>query len=147
MPAGFLAPAGEPSPDEHQRPASRRKPAPPPPQNCRVLLVEDDPATANALRVLLTMHGCEVAAARSLEQGLDLLHTNPSAIVVDLMLPDGDGIEILARVREAELPIRVVITTSLGDPDRLAAVHRLKPESILRKPIDLGELLRAIGVA
>ena len=114
---------------------------------CHVLLIEDDPTSANALRVLLTMHGCEVAIARSLEQGLDLLRTQPSAIVVDLMLPDGDGIEILRRVRESGVPIKVVVTTAVGDPARLAEVHRLEPDCVLRKPIDLGELLRAIGVA
>ena len=146
-PAGFLAPPREPSDDEGERPAPRRRPPPPPPAKCHVLLIEDDHVSANALRVLLTMHGCSVAIGRSLEQGLDLLRTNPTAIVVDLMLPDGDGIEILTRVREANLPIKVVVTTAVGDPTRLAAVHRLKPESVLRKPIDLGELLRAIGVA
>ncbi|MDQ3439730.1 MAG: response regulator [Planctomycetota bacterium] len=146
--AGFLSPAPQQSPDEDERPAPRRRPPPPPsPVRCHVLLIEDDATSANALRVLLTMHGCEVAVARSLERGLDLLRTNPSAIVVDLMLPDGDGIEILTRVREANLPIKVVVTTAVGDPARLAAVHRLKPECVLRKPIDLGELLRAIGVA
>ncbi len=115
-------------------------------KTCRVLLVEDDPTSANALRVLLTMHGCEVATARSLEQGLDLLLAKPTAIVVDLMLPDGDGIEILTRVREANLPIRVVVTTAVGDPARLRAVHRLNPDYVLRKPIDLAELRSALGV-
>jgi DNA-binding NarL/FixJ family response regulator len=141
----LLSPAQSPS-DEDERPAPHRKP-PPSPGKFRVLLIEDDAISANALRVLLTMHGCEVVIGRSLEQGLDLLRTNPTAIVVDLMLPDGDGIEILTRVRAVNLPIRVVVTTAVGDPARLAAVHRLKPECVLRKPIDLGELLRAIGVA
>jgi DNA-binding response OmpR family regulator len=135
------------SPDDNERPAPRRKPPVPPREKCHVLLIEDDLPTANALRVLLTMHGCEVSIARSLEQGLDLLRTNPTAIVVDLMLPDGDGIEILARVREASRPIRVIVTTAVGDPARLAAVYRLNPEHVLRKPIELGELLRAIGVS
>ncbi len=146
IPAGLLSPASQSSRDEDDRPTPRRKP-PPSPSKCHVLLIEDDAISANALRVLLTMHGCEVVIGRSLERGLDLLRTNPTAIVVDLMLPDGDGIEILTRVREAKLPIRVVVTTAVGDPARLAAVHRLKPESVLRKPIDLSELLRAIGVA
>lgn len=146
-PAGFLSPDSTPPPDENERPTPRRRPPPPTPAKCHVLLIEDDATSANALRVLLTMHGCEVSVARSLEQGLDLLHTRPTAIVVDLMLPDGDGIEILARVREANLPIKIVVTTAVGDPARLAVVHRLKPECVLRKPIDLGELLRAIGVA
>ncbi len=146
-PAGVLSPPSQPGPDDEDRPAPRRKPPLPAPAKCHVLLIEDDPTTATALRVLLTMHGCEVAVASSLEQGLDLLGTRPMAIVVDLMLPDGDGVEILARVREANLPIKIVVTTAVGDPARLAAVHRLKPECVLRKPIDLGELLRAIGVA
>ncbi len=147
-PAGFTAPDPASSADEPSQPTQRRKPGrPPQPETCHVLLIEDDPATLNALRVLLTMHGCTVAVARSLEQGLDLLRGNPTAIVVDLMLPDGDGIEILARVREAKLPSRVIVTTAVGDPARLADVYRLKPQRVLRKPLDLGELLRAIGVA
>ena len=147
--AGFISPAGPSTADEDepQRPAPRRRSAAPAAARCHVLLIEDDVATANALRVLLTMHGCEVAVARLLEQGLDLLRINPTAIVTDLMLPDGDGIEVLARVRDANLPILVIVTTSVGDPMRLAAVHRLKPECVLRKPIDLGELLRAVGIA
>ncbi len=147
--AGVLSPSHEPSPDENEpNPVPRRKPGQSPRTvKCHVLLIEDDPTSANALRVILTMRGCEVDVARSLEQGLDLLGVNPTAIVVDLMLPDGDGIEILTRVREANMPIKIVVTTAVGDPARLAAVYRLKPECVLRKPIDVGELLRAIGVA
>ena len=112
-----------------------------------VLLVEDDVETARALRLILTMHGCDVTAVRTLEQGLDLLAQNPTIIVADLMLPDGDGIELLARIRETNLPITVVITTSVGDPARLALVNRLKPDALLRKPFEPSDLLRAIGIA
>jgi DNA-binding response OmpR family regulator len=112
-----------------------------------VLLVEDDVETARALRLILTMHGCDVTAVRTLEQGLDLLAQNPTIIVADLMLPDGDGIEILARVRDAKSPTKVVITTSVGDPARLALVNRLKPDALLRKPFEPAALLRAMGVA
>lgn len=147
--AGFLSPSSAPSPDDDERcSAPRRKPGRSPPSlRCSVLLIEDDAAAANALRVILTLRGCEVKLAPSLEQGLDLLGTNPTVIIVDLMLPDGDGMEILTRVRDANLPIKVAVTTAVGDPARLAAVHRLRPECVLRKPIDVGELLRAIGVA
>jgi DNA-binding NarL/FixJ family response regulator len=78
---------------------------------------------------------------------LDLLRRNPAIILTDLMLPDGDGIELLARVREANLPTKVVITTSVGDPARLALVNRLKPDALLRKPFEPADLLRAMGVA
>ena len=104
-------------------------------------------ASANALRVMLTMHGCEVVIARTLEQALDLLRSNQTVIILDMMLPDGDGIEILIRVREANLPTKVAVTTAICDPARLTAIRRYKPDVILRKPLDLGELLRAIGLA
>jgi len=112
-----------------------------------VLLVEDDAQTVRALRLILTMHDCDVTVAPTLEQGLDLLRRNPAIILTDLMLPDGDGIELLARVREANLPTKVVITTSVGDPARLALVNRLKPDALLRKPFEPADLLRAMGVA
>jgi DNA-binding response OmpR family regulator len=117
-----------------------------PTTRCDVLLVEDDADTVRALRIILTMHDCDVTVARTLEEGLDLLRRNPTIVVTDLMLPDGDGIELLARVRGANAPTKVVITTSVGDPARLALVARLKPDALLRKPFDPNELLRVIGV-
>jgi len=93
------------------------------------------------------MRGCKVSVATTIEQGLDLLRTKPTAVVIDLMLPDGDGIELLTRVREANLPIKVVVTTAVSDSARLAAVQRLKPDGLLRKPINLNDLLGAMGVA
>jgi CheY-like chemotaxis protein len=146
--ASLLSPSRGASHEENERTSPAREPASSPkPQKCHVLLVEDDVPSANALRVILTMHGCEVVIARTLEQGLDLLRTNPTVIILDMMLPDGDGIEILIRVREANLPIKVAVTTAICDPSRLTAIRRYKPDGILSKPLDLGELLRAIGLA
>ena len=146
--AGFLLPPQGSSPGDRQRPSPSRKPAHSrQPQKCHVLLVEDDVTSANALRVILTMHGCEVVIARTLEQALDLLRSTPTVIILDMMLPDGDGIEILIRVREASLPIKIAVTTAISDPSRLALIRRYEPDGIVPKPIDLGELLRAIGLA
>jgi DNA-binding response OmpR family regulator len=68
----------------------------------------------------------------------------PSTVILDLMLPDGEGSAVLERIRAARLDVRVTVTTASSDPDRLRRVRDLKPEALLKKPIDLAELLRVI---
>ena len=111
-----------------------------------VLVIEDDTDAAAAMRVMLTLHGCEVVQARTLEQGIDLLRALPAVVITDLMLPDGDGIEILTRVREGKMPVKVAVTTAIGDTRRLAAVRALRPDWLFHKPVDLDELVRELGV-
>jgi two-component system response regulator QseB len=106
-----------------------------------VLLVEDDPATCVALKMLLGRRGYEVAVATSAAAGCVALDAKPSCVILDLMLPDGSGTKVLRQIRNANLPIRVLVTTGLNDPEELAAVTSLGPDAILRKPIDLAELL------
>jgi len=113
----------------------------PTPVRLGVLLVEDDPATYTALRMILTRRGYDVTIVTHLDQALAALAAGPDCIILDLMLPDGSGLQLLKKVREANLSIRVLVTTGLNDPEELSAVSALKPDAILRKPIDLGELL------
>jgi CheY-like chemotaxis protein len=113
-------------------------------RNRLVLLVEDDRGTAAALSSILQRRGFEVVVANTVAQGTQMLEKNPATLILDLMLPDGDGISILRHVRANELPIRVLVTTGISDPQRLAAVRHLGPELLLKKPIDLEELLRSI---
>lgn len=106
----------------------------------RLLLVEDHPATRNVLRRLLTMRGWDVLEATSIAEGLAGLDPPPECLVLDLMLPDGDGETILRKIRDDRLPTRVVVNTGTHDPDRLSAVSELKPEALLQKPIDIEQL-------
>ncbi len=92
------------------------------------------------------MHGYEVLVANSVERGIDQLDSNPTVVILDLMLPDGDGMRILSHARARKLPAKVAVTTAIHDRARLAAVQTLHPTCVLRKPIDLDTLLRAIGV-
>jgi DNA-binding NarL/FixJ family response regulator len=63
--------------------------------------------------------------------------------VVDLSLPDETGERILKAIRAEGRPIRVVVCTGCDDPERLAALRRLKPDAVLVKPVDPVELVRA----
>jgi DNA-binding response OmpR family regulator len=110
-----------------------------------VLLVEDDPTTVSALRRLLSSRGYDPTIATSLAEARALVDQSHDVVILDLMLPDGDGAGLLRHVRAAGLPARVVVTTGIDDPHRLADVRRLGPAALLRKPVDLDGLLRAIG--
>lgn len=109
-----------------------------------MLLVEDDPASATAMRTILRRFGWDVAVAATVADGFRQLAGKPDAIVLDLMLPDGDGAEILAYIRKTKMNIRVTVTTGVDDPDRLAALTELSPDLVLKKPIDLNALLRGL---
>jgi DNA-binding response OmpR family regulator len=107
-----------------------------------LLIVDDHDATRRALAKLLDHDGWDVLTASTIAEGIDLLGKEPNCVVLDLMLPDGDGEAVLLKVRQRGLRSRVAITTATGDEARLAAVQRLGPDAILRKPFDLAELRR-----
>lgn len=110
----------------------------------RLLLVEDDFRTQNALRKIFAMRGWDVQSAMTVSSGLALLSTNPEVILLDLMLPDGDGIEVLRKVRSDYPFIRVAVTTGVEDRERLEEIQRLQPDALLQKPLELNDLLRVI---
>jgi DNA-binding response OmpR family regulator len=111
----------------------------------RLLLVEDDWSTHTALRKILVKLGWEVHSAMTVSGGLALLHLNPQAIILDLMLPDGDGMDVLRRVRDENHPAKVAVTTGIEDRARLEEIRRLAPDALLRKPLELKDLLRVLG--
>jgi DNA-binding response OmpR family regulator len=110
----------------------------------RLLLVEDDWRTHAALRKILTRKGWEVHSAMTVSGGLALLHLRPQAIILDMMLPDGDGMELLRLVRAENHPTKVAVTTGMEDRARLEEIRKLRPDALLRKPLELDDLLRAL---
>jgi DNA-binding response OmpR family regulator len=109
-----------------------------------VLLVEDDRVSCNALSSILRRRGFEVIVATTLAEGFARLSENPTHIILDLMLPDGDGEDILRLLRRNQSPAKVLVTTAVNDQDRLRSVREQHPDAILQKPIDLSKLLRML---
>jgi two-component system OmpR family response regulator len=110
----------------------------------RVLVVEDDAVTSNALRQLISAAGHKVVVAGTVAAAIVALDDNVDTVVLDLMLPDGDGAEVLQRIRAAGLKARVCVTTGVSSPGWLMRVQALGVECILQKPIDLAELLEKL---
>jgi DNA-binding response OmpR family regulator len=111
-----------------------------------MLLVEDDRETRTYLRRVLTLCGWEVTEAASLKEGAERLDPPPDCLLLDLALPDGDGACLLRKVRVEGLPIRVVVNTGTDDPARLGAVVSLRPDAVLKKPLDSRGLNTICGV-
>ena len=136
-----LRPAESPSPSVIQVTRRERKR-----DRKRILIVEDDQFTLAALEVIFGRCGCEVLSASTVAEGLRLLDENPDCIVLDLSLPDGLGIDVLARIRERKMDARIAVTTGSVDPDLLTAAANLHPDVLLRKPVDAKSLLSTFGV-
>jgi DNA-binding response OmpR family regulator len=109
-------------------------------------LVEDDPTTSKALRAIFSRRGWEVIHASTIAAAMPILESDPDCAVLDLMLPDGDGSEILARIRAERRPIRVVVMTGSNDARRLNRILKLNPEVLLTKPIDVRALFEGLGL-
>ncbi|MCZ8124254.1 MAG: response regulator transcription factor [Magnetospirillum sp.] len=108
----------------------------------RILLVEDHPRMAETIRALLERNGiaCDVVGRRD-EAAAALADSSYDAMILDRTLPDGDGLEVLARLRAARASIPCMILTArdaLGDRvDGLDA----GADDYLTKPFDLEEML------
>jgi DNA-binding response OmpR family regulator len=103
-----------------------------------VLIVEDDSISRAALTWLLKDLGFRPVMAEDLTSArLYLARHTPDIVILDLMLPDGDGTELLAEIRRDKKPIKVAVVTAVTDRLRLHEVTALSPDALFGKPIDL----------
>jgi two-component system, OmpR family, KDP operon response regulator KdpE len=116
-------------------------------QDLKVLLVEDEEAMRRFLRPVLTGQGYRVIEATSGEEALRLAASHdPDLVMLDLGLPDMDGIEVTRRLREwTHVPI-IIISARGHEPDKVLALD-LGADDYLTKPFGVQELLARVRVA
>jgi two-component system KDP operon response regulator KdpE len=107
----------------------------------RVLVVDDEPQIIRGLRVILTNAGYRVEEATTKKEALDAVSVRPpDAIVLDLVLPDGDGIEITTDIRRwSQVPI--VILSAVGDERQKVRALDAGADDYVTKPFGSDELL------
>jgi two-component system KDP operon response regulator KdpE len=107
----------------------------------RVLVVDDEPQIRRALRVALRANGYDVAEAETGEEALDALAARPPDVVIlDLGLPDVDGVEVCRRLREwSQLP--VIVLSAHGDDEAKVRALDEGADDYVTKPFSVPELL------
>jgi len=112
-----------------------------------VLLIEDEPQMRRFLRAALANQDLELVEAATAREGLaQAAGRNPAIILLDLGLPDGDGIELTRRIREwSAVPI-IVISARGQERDKIAALDA-GADDYLTKPFGVGELLARMRVS
>jgi len=107
-----------------------------------LLVVEDDEMSQRAWQALFARRGWDVVIAGTLAGGLALLTPVPDYLILDLLLPDGDGLAILGKIRADGLKTLVSVTTGTCDPARLVIVRGFQPEGLFEKPVDIVDVWR-----
>jgi two-component system KDP operon response regulator KdpE len=113
----------------------------------RVLVVDDELQILRALRVILRDAGYEPVTVATAEEALDAAATRPpDAAIVDLVLPDGDGIEVTRQLRSwSEMPILVL--SAIGEEEQKVRALEAGADDYVTKPFGARELVARLGAA
>ncbi|MGE5508633.1 MAG: response regulator [Chitinophagales bacterium] len=113
----------------------------------RILVIDDEPQIRRLLKVALTAHGYQVDDVPTGQEGLNqaaVLH--PDLILLDLGLPDLDGVEVVRRLREWSAVPVIVLSVREQEADKVGALDA-GADDYLTKPFGMGELLARLRVA
>lgn len=106
-----------------------------------VLIVEDDADLCDLVSKVLEKSGFQTIVATTLAEAFRLLAGRPFCVLLDLALPDGNGVEVLRLVRRMDAPIKVAVLTGSDDRSHLGTALLLKPDAFFRKPVQLSQLV------
>lgn len=112
-----------------------------------MLIVEDSDIVSGALRILFEETGRRVSTAATIAEAVACASSDrPDLILLDVTLPDGDGLTVIERLREAGTDVGVVVALTGHDEPAIAErCTRLGCADVLLKPVPTRELLRKTG--
>jgi len=113
----------------------------------RVLIVDDEPQILRALRVVLREAGFQALPAETAQQALDVAALQrPDAAIIDLLLPDGDGVEVCRALRAwSRMPILVL--SAMGEEDDKVRALEAGADDYVTKPFGPRELIARLQAA
>ena len=114
----------------------------------KALIIDDNEDFVELLGKQLELHGLEVLSAGSAEEGIRLAReARPDIALVDVRLPDRDGVSLVGALREENPELPIIMVSGLGDPQHVVAAMQAGAVDYVQKPIDGAVLLRKIDDA
>ncbi len=113
----------------------------------KVLVIDDEPPIRKLLRMGLGSQGYEVIEAANGKAGLDLLAGEPGLVILDLGLPDIDGLDVLQTMRSRNELVPIVVLSSRGDEGSKVRALDLGADDYVTKPFGMDELLARMRAA
>lgn len=116
-------------------------------EDTRILVIEDDQTILNFLSISLKTNGYRFETAKTGLDGISLaLANHPNVILLDLGLPDIDGLEVLKQVRQAS-DVPVIVVSARGQEREKVEALDAGADDYITKPFSIGELLARVRVA
>ena len=113
---------------------------------CRVVVVDDERSILRLVRTVLELDGHEVYEALNGPIGLGLIAAvSPEVVVLDVMMPGMDGIEVCTRISRDHPDVKVLILTGSGDPDVRDRSMAAGAAAFMTKPVLPDDLSRAVA--
>jgi two-component system, NtrC family, response regulator PilR len=114
----------------------------------RLLVVDDEPDLRTLYELTLLREGYDVETAGSVEQAMECLaERSYSAVITDMRLPDGSGLDILRRLEQTDRREKAIVITAYGSAENAVEALRAGAYDYLTKPVDLRQFRAVIGSA
>ena len=112
----------------------------------RILICDDEEKIRKSLSGLLRDHHYEVATASNSSECLEIMATQHfDLVILDIIMPDMDGIEVLARIKEMHKDAEVIMITGYADKNKAITTFRLNAYDFIEKPFESQEILNTIA--
>lgn len=113
-------------------------------KNAKILVIDDDPLICEVVAQILTLSGYDVSSATCGEEGLRRLYkVHPDLVLLDIMMPEMDGLEVLKRIR-CLTDIPVIMLSALSQTDITVSALEIGADDFIKKPFKREELLARI---
>jgi DNA-binding response OmpR family regulator len=111
----------------------------------RILIVDDDPEIIEVVRTALEAKGYQMLIARDGNQGLAMAeHDHPDLVILDMMMPKRSGFLVLEKLRQLDLPVKVIMITANEGSRHKQYAEMLGVNEYLRKPFAMDKLLDCV---
>ena len=114
-------------------------------QNCRILIVDDDPAILKSLSYVLSREGFTVQSAESAQAALLAVEgALPDIVLTDVQMSGLNGLELISALRKGKRTFPIVAMTGAAEHDTLAFARKLGADAAIRKPFQKAEMVDLI---